>query len=102
MFRKEADFEAFERVMVEGAPAATSRQTTRCQRKTSCVPVAVPVRIWGNPGRVTALGDPAQGRIVEVDPDIYHRIWRSRGGSDTADDFVLLHCNCRRQVHAQE
>lgn len=31
----------------------------------------------------------------------HHIIWRSRGGPDTADNRVLLHPNCHRQVHSQ-
>jgi RNA-directed DNA polymerase len=29
----------------------------------------------------------------------HHRVWRSHGGSDTADNRVLLHPTCHRQVH---
>jgi RNA-directed DNA polymerase len=32
---------------------------------------------------------------------IHHRVWRSKGGSDRADNQVLLHPNCHRQVHSQ-
>jgi RNA-directed DNA polymerase len=31
----------------------------------------------------------------------HHIVWRSHGGSDTADNRVLLHPNCHRQVHSQ-
>ena len=31
----------------------------------------------------------------------HHRVWRTYGGSDTADNRVLLHPNCHRQVHSQ-
>jgi RNA-directed DNA polymerase len=31
----------------------------------------------------------------------YHTIWRTYGGSDTADNRILLHPNCHRQVHSQ-
>jgi RNA-directed DNA polymerase len=31
----------------------------------------------------------------------HHIIWRTHGGSDTADNRVLLHPNCHRQVHSQ-
>ena len=31
----------------------------------------------------------------------HHIIWRSKGGTDTADNRVLLHPNCHRQVHSQ-
>jgi RNA-directed DNA polymerase len=31
----------------------------------------------------------------------HHRIWRSKGGSDTADNRVLLHPTCHNQVHSQ-
>jgi len=29
----------------------------------------------------------------------HHKVWRSHGGSDTADNQVLLHPTCHRQVH---
>ena len=32
---------------------------------------------------------------------IHHLRWRSKGGSDRADNQVLLHPNCHRQVHSQ-
>jgi len=42
-------------------------------------------------------------RIAEDDDhQIHHRIWRSRGGSDRADNLELLHANCHRQIHVQE
>ncbi|MGZ3302447.1 MAG: HNH endonuclease, partial [Isosphaeraceae bacterium] len=41
-------------------------------------------------------------QIAEDDCQIHHRIWRSRGGSDTADNMELLHANCHRQIHVQE
>jgi hypothetical protein len=31
----------------------------------------------------------------------HHLVWRSLGGPDTADNRVLLHPNCHRQVHSQ-
>ena len=31
----------------------------------------------------------------------HHIVWRSKGGSDSADNRVLLHPNCHRQVHSQ-
>ena len=31
----------------------------------------------------------------------HHIVWRSPGGSDHADNRVLLHPNCHRQVHSQ-
>jgi RNA-directed DNA polymerase len=31
----------------------------------------------------------------------HHIVWRSLGGSDHADNRVLLHPNCHRQVHSQ-
>jgi len=31
----------------------------------------------------------------------HHTIWRTYGGSDTADNRALLHPNCHRQVHSQ-
>ena len=51
-------------------------------------------------GRCVVCGQPL--RIAEEDLHIHHRIWRSRGGSDTADNLELLHVNCHRQIHVQE
>jgi RNA-directed DNA polymerase len=51
-------------------------------------------------GRCVVCGQPL--RIAEEDLHIHHRIWRSRGGPDTADNLELLHANCHRQIHAQE
>lgn len=51
-------------------------------------------------GRCTVCGQPL--RIEEGDCQIHHRIWRSRGGLDTADNTELLHANCHRQIHVQE
>jgi RNA-directed DNA polymerase len=51
-------------------------------------------------GRCRVCGQPL--RIAEEDCQIHHRIWRSRGGSDTADNMELLHANCHRQIHVQE
>src|SRR5208337_874288 len=41
-------------------------------------------------------------RIAEDDCQIHHRIWRSQGGSEMADNMELLHANCHRQIHVQE
>jgi 5-methylcytosine-specific restriction endonuclease McrA len=41
-------------------------------------------------------------RIAEEDCQIHHRIWRTRGGQDTADNLELLHANCHRQIHVRE
>jgi RNA-directed DNA polymerase len=54
----------------------------------------------GQEGRCLACGQPL--RIAEEDCQIHHRIWRSRGGPDTADNMELLHANCHRQIHVQE
>jgi len=51
-------------------------------------------------GRCRVCGQPL--RIAEEDCQIHHRIWRSRGGEDTADNMELLHANCHRQIHVQE
>jgi RNA-directed DNA polymerase len=51
-------------------------------------------------GRCVVCGQPL--RIAEEDWQIHHRIWRSRGGPDTADNTELLHANCHRQIHVQE
>jgi RNA-directed DNA polymerase len=32
----------------------------------------------------------------------HHIVWRTYGGSDTAENRVLLHPNCHRQVHSQQ
>jgi RNA-directed DNA polymerase len=32
----------------------------------------------------------------------HHIIWRSNGGKDTAENLVLLHPECHRQVHNQK
>ncbi len=31
----------------------------------------------------------------------HHRVWRTHGGRDRADNRVLLHPNCHKQVHSQ-
>jgi RNA-directed DNA polymerase len=31
----------------------------------------------------------------------HHIVWRSKGGSDSADNRVMLHPDCHRQVHSQ-
>ncbi len=31
----------------------------------------------------------------------HHVVWRTHGGSETADNRVLLHPDCHRQVHSQ-
>ena len=41
-------------------------------------------------------------RIAEDDCQIHHRIWRSQGGSEMAENMELLHANCHRQIHVQE
>ena len=51
-------------------------------------------------GRCVICGQPL--RIAEEDCQIHHRIWRTRGGQDTADNTELLHANCHRQIHVQE
>jgi len=51
-------------------------------------------------GRCRVCGQPL--RIAEEDCQIHHRIWRSRGGPDTADNMELCHANCHRQIHVQE
>jgi RNA-directed DNA polymerase len=51
-------------------------------------------------GRCVVCGQPLQ--IAEEDCQIHHRIWRSRGGPDTADNRELLHANCHRQIHVRE
>jgi RNA-directed DNA polymerase len=57
--------------------------------------------LWkGQEGRCRVCGQPL--RIAEEDCQIHHRIWRSRGGADTADNMELMHANCHRQIHVQE
>jgi RNA-directed DNA polymerase len=51
-------------------------------------------------GRCVVCGQPLE--ITAEDYHIHHRIWRSRGGPDTADNLELLHANCHRQIHVQE
>jgi RNA-directed DNA polymerase len=51
-------------------------------------------------GRCVVCGQPMH--LAEEDHHIHHRIWRSRGGPDTADNLELLHANCHRQIHVQE
>ena len=51
-------------------------------------------------GRCVVCGQPLQ--LTTEDCHIHHRIWRSEGGSDTADNLELLHANCHRQIHVQE
>jgi RNA-directed DNA polymerase len=51
-------------------------------------------------GRCRVCGQPL--RPAEEDWQIHHRIWRSRGGPDTADNMELCHANCHRQIHVQE
>ena len=36
-------------------------------------------------------------RIAEEDSHVHRRLWRSRGGRDTADNLELLHANCHRR-----
>jgi RNA-directed DNA polymerase len=51
-------------------------------------------------GRCVVCGQPL--RLAEEDCQVHHRIWRSRGGTDTADNRELLHANCHRQIHVPE
>src|SRR3954465_9128194 len=51
-------------------------------------------------GRCTICGQPL--RVAEEDCEIHHRIWRSRGRLETAENMELLHANCHRQIHVQE
>jgi RNA-directed DNA polymerase len=51
-------------------------------------------------GRCMACGQPL--RLAEEDYQIHHRVWRSRGGKDTAENMELLHANCHQQIHVQE
>ena len=51
-------------------------------------------------GPCVVCGQPL--RIAAEDVHIHHRIWRSRGGLDTADNLELLRANCYRQIHVQE
>jgi RNA-directed DNA polymerase len=57
--------------------------------------------LWNDQeGRCVVCGQPL--RIAEEDCHIHHRMWRSEGGPDTADNLELMHANCHRQIHAQE
>jgi RNA-directed DNA polymerase len=51
-------------------------------------------------GRCMACGQPL--RLAEEDCQIHHRVKRTEGGQDTADNMELLHANCHRQIHVQE
>jgi RNA-directed DNA polymerase len=51
-------------------------------------------------GRCVVCGQPL--RRAEEDWQIHHRIWRSRGGREAAENMELLHANCHRQIHVQE
>ena len=51
-------------------------------------------------GRCPICGQPL--RIAEEDCQIHHRTWRSRGGTNTADNLELLHANCHRKIHVRE
>jgi RNA-directed DNA polymerase len=31
----------------------------------------------------------------------HHILWRSKGGSDAAENRMLLHPNCHQQIHSQ-
>jgi AI-2 transport protein TqsA len=61
---------------------------------------------WGAVGMVLAVPLRVMLKIVwgfrQQRRKIHHRIWRSRGGSDTADNMELLHANCHRQIHVRE
>ena len=50
-------------------------------------------------GRCLACGQPL--RIAEEDCQVHHHNWRTRGGSEMADNTELLHANCHRQIHVQ-
>jgi RNA-directed DNA polymerase len=58
-------------------------------------------------GRVRTLWQRQHGRCPRCDeritPDTgwhsHHKVWRSRGGSNTLDNVVLLHPTCHLQVH---
>ena len=50
-------------------------------------------------GRCLACGQAL--RLAEDEIQIHHRIWRSRGGPNTADNLELLHGHCHRQIHVQ-
>jgi RNA-directed DNA polymerase len=50
-------------------------------------------------GRCVVCGQPL--RIAEENCQIHHRNWRTRGGSEMADNTELLHANCHRQIHVQ-
>src|SRR3954447_5163129 len=51
-------------------------------------------------GRCVVCGQPL--RLAEEDYQIHHRIQRTQGGRDTAENMELLHVNCHRQIHVQE
>jgi RNA-directed DNA polymerase len=43
----------------------------------------------------------AQPLTLEEGWHVHHLLWRSHGGEDNLDNLVLLHPNCRRQVHRE-
>jgi REP element-mobilizing transposase RayT len=49
-------------------------------------------------GKCLVCGQPLAG---EEEWHIHHLRWRVHGGGDTADNLVLLHANCHRQVHSE-
>ena len=56
--------------------------------------------LWKNQkGRCVVCGQPL--RIAEENCQIHHRNWRTRGGSEMANNTELLHANCHRQIHVQ-
>lgn len=42
-----------------------------------------------------------QSIVAYSEGHVHHIIWRTKGGSDTASNLVLLHPTCHRQVHSQ-
>jgi RNA-directed DNA polymerase len=57
------------------------------------------LRLWREQGGCCPV---CQQRITQLTGwHNHHLIWRSRGGSDTVENRVLLHPNCHQQVHNQ-
>jgi len=57
------------------------------------------IRLWKEQNGICPL---CQQKITKLTGwHNHHIIWRSQGGSDKAENRVLLHPNCHRQVHSQ-
>ena len=62
----------------------------------------VPPSVCYPSGRHWQPHRPKPGGQPSLDLRIHHRIGRSRGGRDTADNLELFHVNGHRQIHVRE